>query len=57
MSEYNGGLFEHVTVGFAEKDNNRGEIFEIEYYKEEIEINISDCRNWIPQKKVTRPTS
>ena len=56
-NEENLCLPQDFVVGFAEKDNNRGEVFEIEYDEEEIEINVADCRNWIPQKKETLTTS
>ena len=47
-NEENLCLPQDFIVGFAEKDNNRGEVFKISYDKREIDINVADCRNWIP---------
>ena len=55
-NEENLCLPQDFVVGFAEKDNNRGEVFEIEYNDKEIEVNVADCRNWIPSNKATRAT-
>ena len=44
------------VVGFAEKDTRTGEIFEIAYNEEEIQIEVAECRNRLPQRKTSSRT-
>ena len=37
------------VVGIAEKDTRTGEVFEIAHNEEEIQIDVTECRNWLPQ--------
>ena len=48
-NEENLYLPKDFVVGFAEKDTRTGEVFEIEYDEEEIQIDITECRNWLPK--------
>ena len=41
------------VVGFAEKDTRTGEVFGIAYDEEEIQIDVAECRNWLPQRKTS----
>ena len=47
-NEENLYLLKDFVVGFAEKNTRTGEIFEIEYDEEEIQIDVTECRNWLP---------
>ena len=48
-NEENLYLPKDFVVGFAEKDTRTGEVFEIDYNEEEIQIDVTECRNWLPQ--------
>ena len=48
-NEENLYLPKDFVVGFAEKDTRTGEVFEIEYDEEEIQINVTECRNLLPK--------
>ena len=45
------------VVGFAEKDTRTGEIFEIAYNEEEIQIEETQFKNWLPQRRTSGHTS
>ena len=47
-NEENLYLPKDFVVGFAEKDTRTGEVFEIAYNEEEIQIDVAECRNWLP---------
>ena len=51
--EENMYLPKDFVVGFAEKDQHTGKVFEIECNMQEIEIDEIGCRNWIPRRKST----
>ena len=56
-NEENLYLPKDFEVGFAEKDTRTGEIFQIAYNEEEIQIEEAQFKNWLPQRKTSGRTS